>query len=251
MILLEKKNIKLTVEYDGTNYHGFQKQAGRQLATIQELLEDRLSILTKETIQVTAAGRTDAGVHALGQVVNFMTSVNIPMSKFPLAINSLLPKDIVVKQAEIVPTEFNARFSPVSKTYRYTIYNSRIPSVFLRNYAYHVPVILDVDNMKLAARQMVGRHDFRSFCASGSSAKTFTRNLMDIEVVRQQDVITIEATADGFLYHMVRIIVGTLVEVGKGKLSPTQITDIISAKRREAAGPTAPPQGLCLLKVVY
>jgi len=244
------RNIKVTIEYDGTNYHGFQRQTA-DLPTIQQVLEATLAKLTQHPVTVIGAGRTDAGVHAKGQVINFTTGCRIPGDRIVLALNSLLPDDIVAQQAEEVDMSFHAQFSAKSKVYRYHIFNSRVPSAFHRLYSYHVPQELDIDKMREAAGYIIGRHDFSAFRAAGSKAKTSMRNVyrLDIEHVPPHIYLTIEA--DGFLYNMVRIITGTLLYVGKGKLTPRDIRKFIEAGRREDAGPTVPPQGLCLMQVKY
>ncbi len=245
------KNIKLIVEYDGTNYHGFQRQPEFHGPTIQGVLEDRLSRITEQKVKLAVAGRTDAGVHALGQVVNFNSPTQIPMEKLPKAVNSLLPYDVRVKHAETVQANFNARFSAVWKRYCYTIYNSSIASVFHRLYSLHVPQPLDVASMMKAAKLMEGRRDFRAFCAAGSPVKDFVRNLIRCEVQQEGPFIRIICEADGFLYNMVRIISGTLVDVGMARIDPLKIPEILESKDRVKGGATAPPQGLCLVHVEY
>ncbi len=244
-------NIKLVLEYDGTDYHGFQRQPMFHGPTIQGILEDRLARLTNQSVKLIMAGRTDAGVHALGQVINFTSDTKIPMDKLPKALNSLLPYDIRVKQAEIVPPEFNARFSARWKRYCYSLYNQPVSSVFNRRFTYHVPQRLDFPAMQEAALLMEGRKDFRAFCAAGSPVKNFVRSLTKCEVLREGPLIRITCEADGFLYNMVRIISGTLVEVGKGKIYPADIPGIIGSHDRTTGGVTAPPQGLCLMHVEY
>ncbi|HWJ02089.1 MAG TPA: tRNA pseudouridine(38-40) synthase TruA [Verrucomicrobiae bacterium] len=245
------RNIKLLLEYDGTQYHGFQRQPEFHGPTIQGTLEDRLSKITNQPVTLTMAGRTDAGVHALGQVVNFFSETKIPMDKLPKAVNSLLPYDIRVKYAAHVADDFNARFSAVWKRYCYTVYNYQVASVFNRLYAYHVPQTLNFEHMVEAARMMEGKRDFRAFCAAGSPVKNFVRTLMKCELTRDNEVIRIVCEADGFLYNMVRIISGTLLDVGKGRLAPGDIPGILESGDRATGGVTAPPQGLCLLHVQY
>ncbi len=245
------RNIKLVLAYDGTNYHGFQKQNNTRLKTIQGTLEEALRVLTKEEVKVIGSGRTDAGVHAQGQVVNFQSQTTIPSERFPLALNSVLPPDIVVWEAEDVPQEFHARFDAVKKTYRYTIYNDRHLSPFWRHFAYHVPVPLDIEQMSAGARQFIGTHDFRSFCAKDTAVKDFVRNIYACEVAKQGPLVTFTVTGDGFLYNMVRIMTGTLIEVGLGKRLPQEIPALLAAKERKLAGATVPPQGLCLWSVEY
>lgn len=244
------RNIKVLVEYDGTNYHGFQRQA-EKLPTVQQVLEQTLEKLTKHPVNTIGAGRTDAGVHAKGQVINFRTDCGIPVDKLPLAMNRLLPNDIVVVAAEDADESFHAQFRAKRKVYRYHIYNSRIPSVFDRMYSYHVPQKLDMNRMKEAASYIVGEHDFSAFKAAGAKTKTSVRTIfrLDIEYNLPHIYITIEG--NGFLYNMVRIITGTLLYVGKGKLTPDDIRRFVETGKREEAGPTVPPQGLCLMEVIY
>ena len=245
------RNIKLLLAYDGTNYHGFQKQNNTRLKTVQGTLEEALRVLTKEEVRVIGSGRTDAGVHAQGQVANFLSNTTIPQERFPLALNSLLPSDIVVWEAEDVPREFHARFDAVKKTYRYTIYNCRHLSPFWRHYAYHVPVPLDLEKMSAGARAFQGTHDFRGFCARDTAVKDFVRTIYACRVENEGPLVTITVTGDGFLYNMVRIMTGTLIEVGLGKRRPGEIPDLLETKERKLAGATAPPQGLCLWSVEY
>lgn len=245
------RNIMMTIEYDGTNYHGFQKQAGSGLATIQETLEEMLQRLTGEEITVTGSGRTDAGVHALGQVINFYTGASIPTERFPYAVNTLLPPDIVAREAQEVSADFHAQFQAKSKVYRYTIYNARIPAALHRMYHLHVPGRLDVNAMQAAAKTLVGEHDFAAFRAVGSSAKTTVRHVTNLLVEEKEPFIYITAEANGFLYNMVRIITGTLIYVGKGKLTPEEVSTALTLGDRTKTGPTVPPHGLCLLEVKY
>ncbi|MFA5880673.1 MAG: tRNA pseudouridine(38-40) synthase TruA [Eubacteriales bacterium] len=244
------RNIKVTIAYDGTNYHGFQRQTDN-LPTVQQVLEKILTDLTKYPVCALGAGRTDAGVHAEGQVINFRTESNIPVGRIVLAMNQRLPEDIVAKKAEEVEFDFHAQFSSKSKVYRYHIFNSRIPSAFDRLYSYHVPQKLSLEKMKEAAGYIVGEHDFTAFRASASKARTSVRNVsrLDIESLTPHLYLTVEA--DGFLYNMMRIIAGTLLYVGKGKLTPEEVRDFVASGQREEAGPTVPPQGLCLMEVKY
>lgn len=246
------KRIKLTLSYDGTDYNGWQYQTKPNgVRTIQGIVEESLKRLTGEEIKVVASGRTDAGVHALGQVIHFDTNATIPAERFPKALEAMLPRDIIPLEAQMVDASFHARYSAKSKEYRYTIDRGKQPHVFWRRFSYHQPYPLDIEAMKQAAKFFPGKHDFSSFCASGSSAKDFTRMLETCQVSLDKQLLYIDVVGEGFLYNMVRIIAGTLVEVGKGKIKPRQITSIIAAKNRDAAGPTLPPQGLCLIRVNY
>ncbi|AGK99975.1 tRNA pseudouridine(38-40) synthase TruA [Desulfoscipio gibsoniae] len=246
------RNVKLTVAYDGTNYHGFQEQRGTGLATVQEVLELCLGRLAGRRVQVTGAGRTDAGVHALGQVVNFdAAGWPIPVERIPLAMNGLLPGDVVVTEAREVGQDFHARFSARAKIYRYTIWNNRIPSPFNRLYSSFWPVPLNDEAMSQACDHLLGRHDFKCFQASGATVKTTVRTLYRAEVIREGTLVHFVFKGDGFLYNMVRIMTGTLLQVGMGKASPDSIRNLLESRQRAQAGPTMPPQGLCLEHVEY
>jgi tRNA pseudouridine38-40 synthase len=247
----QKRNIRLLVEYDGTFYHGFQVQDDPSLPTIQGELEAAIATICGETIRITGSGRTDAGAHALGQVVNFHTYSFVPIERFSVALNSVLPKDIRVKQAESVPFSFHARFDAIAKTYVYIVDNRPHASVFLRNYVYHVPQALDVAAIKEAAALLVGTRDYASFQTSGSSARTSIRTVYYLGVEAEGGIIKFIIRANGFLYNMVRNIVGTLLEVGKGKLMVEEIVAILAARDRSEAGPTAPAKGLYLVGVDY
>jgi len=247
-----KRNIKLTLEYDGTAYHGWQSQDNA--VTVQDTVTAAVCRLTGEDCSLTGSSRTDAGVHALGFVCNFFTESKIPADKFSYALNTLLPDDIVVVKSEEVPPDFHSRYSAKAKQYRYLIYNSVFPSAILRHRAYHVYYKLDVDAMNEAAAYFAGTHDFLAFCAADTSVKTTVRTIKEAVVRRlpQDDrLIELSITGDGFLYNMVRIIAGTLVEVGFGKLSPQDIPDIIAGLDRRRAGRTAPAHGLYLAEVFY
>lgn len=245
------RNIRLILAYDGTNYHGFQRQDISHGPTIQRTLESAWTRLVEEDVTLATAGRTDTGVHASGQVVNFKTSARIPEDKIPKAFNSLLPRDIRILQADCVPDDFNARWSARWKRYDYQIDNHSIPDVFQRLYAAHVPNPLDVDKMQQAANFLEGRHNFKTFAAAGGSSKTFERTIYRCQIKAGHRLIKVSCVGDGFLYHMVRIIVGTLMEVGKGHIPPEEIPDIIASKERKRARVIAPPHGLTLAHVNY
>ncbi|MBS3976394.1 MAG: tRNA pseudouridine(38-40) synthase TruA [Syntrophomonadaceae bacterium] len=245
------RNIKLILAYDGTAYHGWQVQAENQKPTVQDRVEKALAVLTRENIRVAGAGRTDAGVHALGQVATFLTGSPIPIERFPAAINSILPDDIVTTKAQEMPPDFHARFSARGKTYRYLIDNRQYPDPFWRNYALHHPYPLDVQAMAKAAGQFTGKFDWRGFCASGSGRKNFVRTIVESHISQEGSRIVFETTGDGFLYNMVRIMAGTLLLVGRGKIEPDGIRDIILSQERNKAGPTVPSHGLYLIKVIY
>ena len=243
------RNIKLTIEYDGKDFNGWQKQPTK--LNIQGTIEQAIKQITGEEVQLNASGRTDAGVHAFGQVANFKTNSQIPIEKFPIALNSNLKKSIRIVSAEEVDERFHSRLTCKRKTYRYVINNSEFSSAIYRNLETHIPQKLDVDKMQEAVKYFEGEHDFKAFKASGTSSKSSVRTIYKAEVYKEGDRIFIELTGNGFLYNMVRIIAGTLVDVGIGKIKPDEIPEIIKIKKRENAGKTLPPNGLYLLKVMY
>ncbi len=243
------RNIKLIIEYDGKSFNGWQKQPNK--LNIQGEIEKAIGEITGEEIDLIASGRTDAGVHSLGQTANFKTNSSIPIEKFPIAINSKLKKSIVVKSAEEVDERFHSRYSVKSKKYRYTINISEYGSAIYRDMEYHFPFNLDIQKMQEGAKYFEGEHDFKAFKASGTSSKSSVRTIFKAEVKINQDRIYIELTGNGFLYNMVRIISGTLVDVGTGKIDPSEIKNIIESKERIKAGKTLPARGLCLVEVNY
>ena len=243
------RNIKLTIEYDGKDFNGWQKQPGKP--NIQGSIEYAIEQITGEKIELFASGRTDAGVHAYGQVANFKTNSNLPIEKFPIAINTKLKRSIRILNAEEVQESFHSRLTCKRKTYRYVINNSPIASAIYRNLETHIPQKLNVDKMKKAIKYFEGEHDFKAFKASGTSSKSSVRTIYDAKVYQNGDKIYIELTGNGFLYNMVRIIAGTLVEVGLEKIEPEKIEEIIKEGRREMAGKTLPPNGLYLVDVKY
>jgi len=245
------RNLRLLVAYDGTAYHGFQRQPEFHGPTIQGILENIWNILVEEKINIFTAGRTDTGVHAQGQVINFFSTSKIPVAKIPKAFNSLLPRDIRILDAEEVDERFNARRSAKWKRYDYRIDNHLIPDVFHRLYTVHEPIPLAVENMQAAAIQLEGRHNFKTFAAAGGTSKTFERNLYHCQVSCQERILTITCIGDGFLYNMVRIIAGTLLYVGKGRLTVEDMATIIARQDRTYAGQTALAQGLTLTYVHY
>jgi len=243
------RNIKLIIEYDGTNYHGWQRQ--KNALTVQGVIEDAIFSLTKEKVSLIGASRTDEGVHALGQVANFYTNSKIPPEMFSYALNSVLPDDIVIKESSEVDYNFHSRYLAKGKKYRYIIYNHKHPSALLKNYSMHVPYELNFEEMAKASQFFKGKYDFTSFKASGSSAKTSIRTIWETSLVKKDNLIIFEICGDGFLYNMVRIIAGTLIDVGLGKITSEDIISIIEAKDRNKAGKTAPPQGLYLVEIYY
>ena len=243
------RNIKLTIEYDGKKFGGWQKQPTK--LNIQGEIEQAIKEITGEEVELNASGRTDSGVHSLGQVANFKTNSNIEIEKIPYAINSKLKKSIVIKQAEEVEENFHARYNCKGKKYKYIINNSLQGTAIYRDLEYHVPQKLDIDKMKKAIKYFEGEHDFKGFRASGTSSKNSVREIYKAEVKQEEDRIIIELTGNGFMYNMVRIIAGTLVDVGLGKIEPEEIPEIIDSKDRNRAGKTLPAHGLYLVEVYY
>ncbi len=243
------KRMLLTVEYDGTAYSGWQRQYNG--LAVQQVLEEALTRACGERIAVTGASRTDAGVHALGQVCHFDTHSAIPPHKYPFVLNTMLPRDIRVHTGREVPPDFHARFMTGGKTYTYRIINSRHGSALKRNTHLHVPVPLDISPMERAAQTLLGQHDFAAFQASGGTAKTTVRTMRGVSLTRTGDEITFILEGDAFLYNMVRIIVGTLVEIGHGKRGEDAFLRAYETGDRLALGVTAPPHGLELTKVHY
>ncbi len=250
-------NLVLVVAYDGTGYCGFQRQRPRGAAgrggrpSVQERLEEALERLFDRPVVLAGAGRTDAGVHAEMQVVSLQAETAIPPDRLPYAINRWLPDDIVVTGAAVAPAGFHARFSAKSKTYRYSIWRARFPSPFLRRYTWHYPGPLDLAAMAEAASYFCGRQDFAAFQAAGSRVRDTVRTVRRCDLTLEGDVLQVRVEADGFLYKMVRTMVGTLVEVGRGRWGPEEVRRIIASRDRRRAGPAAPPQGLCLEMVEY
>ena len=244
------RNIKIVIEYHGRGFNGWQKQPDK--LNIQGEIERAIEEITGEKVDLTASGRTDAGVHSLGQTANFkLENSNFPIEKIPIALNSKLKNSIRILSAEEMPERFHSRYSVKSKMYRYVINNSPYGSAIYRELEFHIPQKLDVNKMKEAAKYFEGEHDFSAFKASGTSSKNSVRTIYKAEVIEDGDRIKIELTGSGFLYNMVRIISGTLVEVGEGKILVEDIPNIIEGKDRKKAGRTLPPQGLYLVKVMY
>lgn len=243
------KRVKMIVAYDGTNYKGWQVQPNG--ITIEEVLNKKLSELLGEEIVVSGASRTDSGVHSMGNVAIFDTNTRMPADKISFALNQRLPEDIVVQGSCEVPLDWHPRYQNSTKTYEYRILNRtfRMPTRRLDTYFYHYP--LDVEKMQQAAAHLVGEHDFKSFCAVGAQVKTTVRTIYACDVEKNEDIITIRVTGNGFLYNMVRIIAGTLIRVGGGEIVPKQIPEILAACDRAAAGPTAPAHGLTMMGIVY
>lgn len=239
----------MVIAYEGTNYAGFQRQLNG--TTIQGILEANLSQILNSQVTIIGSGRTDAGVHARGQVVNFRTVNQIPAPKIHKALNSLLPEDILVKSVIETDLEFHARYAAKCKTYSYSIYNDQLRPLFERNFVYYYRHQLDLNKMKQAIDLIVGKHDFKCFRAAGSSVTNTIRTIRFCRLEQNGPLIKLTINADGFLYHMVRNIVGTLILVGTDKLSVAKFQIILEERDRKIAGPTAPAQGLCLEEVFY
>lgn len=243
------RNIMIKIEYDGTNYNGWQIQPNG--ITIQEKIMKAIKRLTGENINLHGSGRTDAKVHAREQVANFYTNSNIPTERFAVAINHFLPQDIAIMEADEVPMEFHARYWAIGKAYSYQIHNFPQRSALLRNYSYHIPYSLDMEKIEKAAAIFIGTHDFKGFMSSGSSVKKTNRTIHDIKIEKEKDRIWITFEGNGFLYNMVRIMVGTLVEIGSNKRDLAKAREALETGVRNKAGHLAPPQGLFLDKVFY
>jgi len=242
------RNIKAIVEYDGTDYYGFQRIPGRR--TVQGELEKAIATLTKEDVRVCGAGRTDAGVHAIGQVISFETSGTIPTDRIAIALNSVLPKDIVVRDVAEVDKGFHARYSAKARSYRYILWNAVAPSAMMARFSWHVPNKINLAAMRKAAKYLIGRHDFTSF-SSGDGSEVKIRDLLEISIHKIGEIVTIDLTANAFLRCMARVIVGTLVDVGLGRMEPADVVRILETRDRRAAGRTAPAHGLVLMGVIY
>jgi len=243
------RNIKLTIMYDGKDFNGWQKQPNK--LNIQGTIEKVLSEMTGEEIELNASGRTDAGVHGLGNVAVFDTASNIPADKFTYALNRYLPEDIIIQQSDEVESDFHPRHCDTRKTYCYRILNTEFGLPKKRNYTWNVPGNIDIAKMQEAAAYLVGEHDFKSFCCVRTQTETTVRTIYSLDVDRKGDEILITVTGNGFLYNMVRIIAGTLIQVGKGKFNPEYVKEMLDAKDRTQAGQTAPPQGLTLMRIEY
>jgi len=243
------KNIKLIIEYDGTEYAGWQRQTNA--LSVQQVIEDALNTLTGSNIELTGSGRTDSGVHARGQVANFHTDSTIPPERFSFALNTLLPKDIRIVHSMEVPDCFHARYSAIGKRYRYSMITNPHGTAIGSRYYCHVPYPLDVEAMKRACSYIIGTHDFAAFQAAGSAARTTVRTIGMARIVSRPPFLYFDIEGSGFLYNMVRILAGTLLEIGKGKLAPDNMPEIIKSRDRRRAGPTAPAQGLSLEEVYY
>ncbi|MCD8049212.1 MAG: tRNA pseudouridine(38-40) synthase TruA [Clostridia bacterium] len=241
--------LKLFIKYDGTNYCGWQRQ--KNALSVQEVLEGALEKTFGEKITVVGCSRTDAGVHARMHVSSFDAETTIPVGKIPLVVNMYLPQDIRAFYCEKAADDFNARFAAKEKTYCYRILNQEHNDPFLSRFVWHYPIALDVDKMRRGAEFIVGEHDFKAFCAAGSCVKTTVREVRELKLEKNENLIEITIRANGYLYNMVRIVAGTLCYVGNGKLEPEDVKKMLEEKKRVLGGITAPPEGLTLEKVVY
>ncbi len=243
------RKVKLTIAYDGTDFAGFQRQPHQR--TVQGTLEETLSRILREEIQIYGSGRTDAGVHALGQVCHFTMKCPVPIAKLPYLLRRALPRDITVLSSEEIDDHFHAQFSACWKKYSYLIETNPIPDPFARRYRTHLPYPLDLKAMNQGAARLVGTHDFTSFCSAKTEVVDRVRTIYQCEVKEEKGCVSIEVVGNGFLYNMVRIIAGTLYEVGRGKRQAEEITGILEKKDRTYAGQTLPPEGLRLVEVGY
>ena len=243
------KRVKLVVAYDGTNYHGWQVQDNG--ITIEEVLNRTISELVQEDIKVIGASRTDAGVHACGNVAVFDTESRIPGDKFSFALNQRLPEDIRIQESCEVDADFHPRYADTVKTYEYNILNRRFELPSKRLYAAFCYYPMDRERMNQAAAYLVGEHDFKSFCSAGAQVQTTVRTIYAVNVTKEDDMVHIRITGNGFLYNMVRIIAGTLMQVGTGLMEPEQVKEILEARDRSKAGPTAVAKGLTLVEIRY
>lgn len=244
------RNIKLLLQYEGSRYLGWQRQKSSE-HTIQGKLENLLTKMCNEPIEVHGSGRTDAGVHAMAQVANFHTSSSMDIQEMHTYINTYLPEDISVIAVSEAAPRFHSRLNATGKCYCYRVINSSIPNVFWRRYALEVPEDLNVKAMEEAAKFLLGEHDFKSFTSAKKGKKSTVRRIDQIRIDRQEEMLTFTFEGNGFLHHMVRILVGTLLEVGKGQRTPESMLDILGAKSRDAAGLLVPAKGLTLMKVYY
>ncbi|MHC4187443.1 MAG: tRNA pseudouridine(38-40) synthase TruA [Planctomycetota bacterium] len=246
---MSTRKIKLTIAYDGSGYHGWQRQANN--LTVEEVVSGAISSLVGQEIKVQGASRTDAGVSALGQAATIEIDSPIPTKNLAKAITDRLPEEIVVSEAIEVVSDFDVISGVKSKLYRYTIYTGKVRPVLEVRKVWHLPVELDIETMNKAAVYLVGKHDFKSFASAADNRESTVRTIFRCEVTQEDDRIYFDVEGDGFLYNMVRNIVGTLVEAGVGRMRTEQMKEILKAKDRTAAGPIAPPQGLCLICIEY
>lgn len=243
------RNIKVIIEYDGTGFSGWQQQLNGR--TVQEEVSKALKAITGKEVKVNGSGRTDSGVHAKGQVASFLFESSMATERIPLALNSLLPEDISIIEAHQVPLDFHARYSATGKQYYYQILHGCKRSPLLRNYSHHIPKALDVSLMKEASVLFMGTHDFKAFMSTGTSISDTVRTINKIDFYEDNNLLKVSFRGNGFLYNMVRIMVGTLIDIGLGRRTSAVITKALETGDRNQAGPTAPPHGLYLDKVFY
>src|SRR5579884_3502539 len=243
------RNLRLLLAYDGTDFHGWQYQPG--LRTVQQTLEETIAALTGERLRVNASGRTDTGVHAVGQVVNFFSATSLPVETLVRALNAHLPEDVVVREVAEMPEAFDANRDAKRKLYRYIIHDGAVPDLFMRRYCHHSCYRLDAAAMARAAACLRGTHDFRSFETEWPNRASSVRTITQLTIQRRSDWIWLDVEADGFLYNMVRAITGTLINVGRGFWPESRVAEILEARDRTQAGPTAPALGLFLMRVSY
>ena len=243
------RNLKLTIEYNGANFSGWQKQNGKR--TVQQTLEDAFLSLTGEKVTVEGSGRTDKGVHALGQVASVQTENKMPLKNFKIALNDLLPADVVIKKVERAENNFHARFSAKKKTYKYLVQIGGDRDAISHDLVAYYPYQVDVQKMKETSKLLIGTHNFKGFCSAHTNVKNFDREIFDLKILKRGKMITFFVTGNGFLYNMVRIIVGTLLDVGRGKLSIEDVKKILATGNRQYAGKTMSANGLYLQKVDY
>lgn len=243
------KNIKLIIEYEGTNYSGWQKQ--NDVKTIQGEIEKAIERTIGEKVNLIGSGRTDKKVHALGQVANFKTNARMPGERYKHALKEYLPEDITIINSEEVSLDFHSRFDARKKVYKYIVYNGKLPRALYKRFSYFCHYDIDLQAMQIASKHLIGTHDFESFKPTESVVHTSVRTIYDIDIVRKGDIIEFTIEGKSFLHNMVRIIVGTLISIGIGKIAKEELPSIMKAKKREKSGPTAPAQGLYLKEVFY
>lgn len=243
------RNIKLKIAYDGTSYHGWQSQLNK--TTIQQTIEQAIQIIMKQEVNLIASGRTDSGVHALGQIANFIADTNIPEEKIKIALNTKLPNEIRILESSDESLEFNSRFDAHDKTYMYQIYNDKVLNPFYSRYTTFIPIDLDFEKMQASVNYLVGTHDFKSFMSTNSQVKSTVRTVYKVKLLKENNLIKLYITGNGFLYNMVRIIAGTLIDIGKNIKEPSCIKEALDCFDRTILGKTAEPQGLFLMSVNY
>ncbi|MDE6412665.1 MAG: tRNA pseudouridine(38-40) synthase TruA [Eubacterium sp.] len=243
------RNLLVEISYDGSNYHGWQVQ--KNALTVQEVFQNAVEKVFCERIDIKGCSRTDSGVHANSYFVNFKTDKSIPTDKVVMALNTYLPKDVAVLSCKEVSEDFHARYSVQSKEYVYKLYNGKIRNPFYNNYAFHYRYPINVDYLNEQAKAFIGTYDFSGFCSSNSDVEDTVRTVKNFEVSRDGDMVYFTVEADGFLYNMVRIMVGTLIFINEGKIKANELKEVIESKNRKRAGKTAPPQGLYLNRVNY